>query len=210
MISRMTSSASFSVSVRRSANLAMASLIVAMGGLHLEEIAEKILSCQGQDRFRMELHAFHAEGGMAHAHDLAFGCFGGYLEAGWEACALDNERMIASRVEGIRQLPENRPSIVLDAGRLAVHKALGSHDVASKCHRQRLVAETHAEYRQASSEMLDHLDGDTSFIGGARSRRDDDAVGLQRLDLLHGNLVIPVGTNISPQLSEVLDEVLGE
>jgi hypothetical protein len=158
----------------------------------------------------MELHAFHAEGGVAHAHDLAFDCFGGYLEAGWEACAFDNERMIASRVEGIGQLAENRASIVLDAGRLAMHKALGSHDVASKCHCQRLVAETDTEYWQASGEVLDHLDGDTSFIGGARSRRNDDAVGLQRLDLLHGNLVIPVDTNIFTQLSEVLDEVVGE
>src|SRR6478672_1174868 len=118
--------------------------------------------------------------------------------------------MIASRVEGIRQLPENRPSVVLDAGRLAVHKALGSHNLASKCHSQRLVAETDTEYRQASREMLDHLDGDASFIGGARSRGDDDAVGLQRLDLLHRYLVVPVDPDIFAQLPEVLDEVVGK
>src|SRR6476659_947125 len=147
MISRMTSSASFSVSVRRSANLAMASLIVDMGGLHLEEIAEEIFPRRGQDRFRMELHAFHAQGGMAHAHDLAFGCFGGDLEAGRQTCPLDNQRMIAGRVEGIRQLSENRSSVVLDAGRLTVHKALGPHHLTPKCHRQRLVTETDTEDR---------------------------------------------------------------
>src|SRR5512145_3375428 len=158
MISRMTSSASFSVSGRRSASFAMASLIVAIEMLQLEEIAEEILSRCGQDRFRMELNTFDPERGMTHAHNLAFGGFRRNLKAGRKAAAFNNQRMIAGGVERIWQLAKDRSPIVLNAGCLAVHEAFGSHHMAAERHRQRLVPQTDAENGQPSGEVLDRLD----------------------------------------------------
>jgi hypothetical protein len=136
----------------------MASLIVAIEMLQLEEIAEEILSRRGQDRFRMELDALDPERGMTHTHNFAFGRFGGYFKAGRKAGAFHDQRMIAGGVEGIWQLAKDRASIVLNAGCLAVHEAFGSHHPAAERHRQRLVPQANAENGQPSGEVLNRLD----------------------------------------------------
>ena len=158
----------------------------------------------------MELHAFHAEGLMAHSHDFSFGRFRGDLKAGRKARAIDNERMVSRRVEGIGQLPENRPAVMLYGRRLTVHEAHGSDDFSAKCDGQRLMTKADAQKRQASGEMLHGLDRDTRLVRRARSRRDNDAAGLEGLDLFDRNLIVAIDPYVLPQLAQILNEIVGE
>ena len=78
----------------------------------------------------MELHAFHAEGLMAHSHDFSIGRFRGDLKAGRKARAIDNERLVSRGGEGVGHLPDNRPGVLLEkANRLRPASALIALDL---------------------------------------------------------------------------------
>src|SRR5688500_5761208 len=158
----------------------------------------------------MELHAFHAEGLMAHSHDFSFGRFRGDLKAGRKARAIDYERMVSRRVEGIGQLPENRPAVMLYGRRLTVHEAHRSDDFSAKCDCQRLMTKADAQKRQASGEMLHGLDRDTRLARRARSRRDNDAVGIESLDLIARKFMIETDLYVLNQHVQILHEIVGE
>ena len=58
----------------------MASSSRVESSVELQEIGEQIVAVLGQDRLRMELHAFHRQRPVPHAHDLAIVGPGGDLE----------------------------------------------------------------------------------------------------------------------------------
>src|SRR5688500_19797821 len=102
----------------------------------------------GEYGFRVELHAFHRELAVAHAHDLAVVAPGADLERGWQRRSLDRERMVARRREGVRQPAEYPAPVVADGGGLAVHELLRVHDPAAERLPDRLVPEADAQDRE--------------------------------------------------------------
>src|SRR5512141_707205 len=107
MISDSTSSASLSERSVRSANFAMASLIM-MGAdnpmrLEFQEISEQVFPGLGQNRFRMKLHALDRERPMPQPHNFAFGGLGRNLQTVGKILGIHQQRVIACRLEWIRQ-----------------------------------------------------------------------------------------------------------
>ena len=73
---------------------------------------------------------------------------------------------------------------------LAVHHALRAHDRAAERLADRLVAEAHAENRDLAGEALDQRHRDAGLVRRARPRRDHDALGRERVDLVERDLVV--------------------
>jgi len=93
---------------------------------------------------------------------------------------------------------------------LAVNKLLGWHNGGAKALADALVAEADPENRDFPGQGLDNIDAVTSFIGGAGTRRDDQAIGFQGLDFFGGDLIIAFYTLRHPQLAKILDQIVGE
>src|SRR4029079_15146152 len=76
---------------------------------------------------------------------------------------------------------------------------------------QRLMSEADPQDRRPClRERADRLDRDPGLLRGAGAWRDDQAVGLQPEQLRDGRLVVPDDPDITPQLAQVLDQVVGE
>src|SRR5208337_4953175 len=58
--------------------------------------------------------------------------------------------------------------------------------------------------------MADQFDADAGFLGSAWSRRNDDALGVHRLDLADRHFVVAANLDLGAQFAEVLDEVVSE
>jgi hypothetical protein len=68
----------------------------------------------------------------------------------------------------------------------------------------RLVTEADAEQRDAAGEALDRRHRDARLARRARSRRDDDAVHAERLDLVECDRVVAPHVDLGAQLAQVL------
>ena len=68
--------------------------------------------------------------------------------------------------------------VVLDRRRLAVHDALGAHDLAAECLADGLMAEADAEDRAPSpASSRDELEADAASVRRAGPGRDTDRLG---------------------------------
>src|SRR5262252_367325 len=74
--------------VRCSASCMLIDMVVPL--VRVQEIGEQLVALLGQDRFRVELHAFDEVLAVAHPHDLAVFALGGHLQACRQARALDH------------------------------------------------------------------------------------------------------------------------
>src|SRR6185436_16720614 len=79
------------------------------------------------------------------AHDLSLGRPRAYLEHVGERRALDQERVVARRDERVRELREDRATVVQDGGGLAVHEPFGSDHATPEGLTNRLMAEADPE-----------------------------------------------------------------
>src|SRR6266850_5916454 len=147
---------------------------------------------------------------MAQSHDFPLGSFGGDLKTGRQSLSLHDQRMVACSVKGIGQLMEDRFPVVPDLRRFAMHQPFSSNDITAKCYSQRLMAEADAQKWKTPAKMPDGLDRHARFYRCAGSRRNDDAAGLQRFDLIDRNFVVAEYPNVFTQLPEVLHQVIGE
>ena len=67
--------------------------------------------------------------------------------------------------------PANTPdAVVADERRLAVHDLRRAHDVAAEHLADALVAEAHAEHRDAAGEVRDHVVGDAGVVRACPAR----------------------------------------
>src|SRR5437867_6405696 len=98
----------------------------------------------------------------------------------------------------------------MDGRGLAVHDARRAHDRAAEGGADRLMAEADAEDRQAAGGALDQRHRDAGLARRAGTRRDDDRVGTERLDLVESDGVVAPHVDLGAELAEVLDEVVGE
>jgi hypothetical protein len=120
-----------------------------------EKIGEELLAGFGEHGFGVELDPFDFVAAVAQTHDDAVIGFRGDGEFARKRFALHDERMIARRREGIRQLAENVFAVVLDLTGFAVKKFRGADDLAAKRSANGLVPEAYAEDREFSREALD-------------------------------------------------------
>src|SRR5690349_20563444 len=109
-----------------------------------EKIREHSMTVLRQNRFGVKLHALDVELAMAHAHDFAVLGPRGKFQTGRNARPLDGERMVARRLEWIRQPLKHALRGVLNQRGLAVHNLPRAHDLAAECLADRLMAETDA------------------------------------------------------------------
>ena len=73
-----------------------------------------------------------------------------------------------------------------------------------------LVTEANAQDRNPVGKPVNHVERDTCFVGIARTRRDDDPVGLELGNFIRRNLVVSLHADVGAQLAEILDEVVGK
>src|SRR4051794_14497715 len=98
-----------------------------------------------------------------------------------------------------------------DLRRLAVHDALGSHDLTAIDRPDALVAETNAEYRHAPlSELSYRRVRDTGLLRASRTGRDQHRIGIDGLQLLEPERVVAVHERLRAELTEILHEVVDE
>src|SRR5947209_7381272 len=97
----------------------------------------------------MELHALDLHATVAESHDDAVGRRGRYFEAVRQSLALDYERVIAARGEAILKPLEYGLAVVTDFRGLAVDWRGAAHDAPAEDLPDGLMAEAHAEHRQA-------------------------------------------------------------
>ena len=86
-----------------------------------------------------------------------------------------------------------------------------AHHVSAVDVPDRLMAEAHAEHRDAGrSERRDRLADDPRLLGPARAGRQQHRVGFERERLVDGEGVVAEHDRIGPELTQVLDEVVDE
>ena len=176
----------------------------------LDEILQQLVPVLGEQRLRMELHAFDREAAVAQAHDLAILGLGADLEAGGQRRALDDQRVIAGGDELIFDAGENPRAIMADARSLAVHHLLRAHHLAAERLADGLVAEAHAEDRNAPGQALDGLQRDPRLVRRARAGRQDQVGGRHGFDAFHRQFVIAHHAHFGTELAEVLHQVEGK
>ena len=163
----------------------------------------------------MELHALDVQGLVTQAHDLVDGAVfvlrpGGDLEAVRQGLALDHQRVVTGHGHRHRQAGEHAFVLMENRAGLAVHHLASAHHVAAIGLADALVAQADAKDRQLAGEMQDGFDGHARFGRRARAGRNDDALGLERLDLGDGQLVIANDVDVGTQLAQVLHHVVGK
>src|SRR5437773_11105014 len=140
----------------------------------------------------MELHAFDFVAAVTEAHDDAVVGLGSDCQFARQGFFFDDERVVARRGEGIRQLAENTLAIVMDLAGFAVKEFWSADDFPSKRSANGLMTEAHAKDRKFPGEALDELHGNACLLRRARPRRNYDSFGLAADNSFHGNLVVAV------------------
>ncbi|AKF85125.1 hypothetical protein MFUL124B02_09645 [Myxococcus fulvus 124B02] len=112
--------------------------------------------------------------------------------------------------EGLRESMEHTLVLVLDLGGLPMHGDGSADHLRAEDLPQTLVTEAHAEQGDTSSEGADDLERDARVLGGPGAGGDDDALGLEGLDVAHGDGVVAHHLQLRALRAERLDEVEGE
>src|SRR5204863_5405236 len=110
------------------------------------------------------------------------------LEYVGERLALDDQRVITRGLERVVETGEEPAALVEYRARLAVHEPWRPHHLAAADLAERLVAEADAEDGHVAGERADRVLGDAGVPGLTGSGRDQQAVELHRLQLLHRDL----------------------
>jgi hypothetical protein len=109
---------------------------------------------------------------VTQTHDQIVACRRGDFETRGQRLALDDERMIASGFELLRQPAKERAPVVFDLRRLAVHGHGRAHDAPAENFADSLMPEADAEHGNPPREMLDGRARDARVFRLARPRRD--------------------------------------
>src|ERR1700687_5133235 len=158
----------------------------------------------------MKLHAFDREFLVSEAHDFVFGGARADFQNGRERIGIDDQRMIAHRVERTREASEDRIAIVNHRRSLAMHQARSAHNLAAEHLSDALMAEAAAENRPSAPHLAQYLQRDPRLGRSARSRRDYDCA---RSECAHSgdvDCVVTLHSDIGAELAEILHEVVGK
>ena len=158
----------------------------------------------------MKLNALDLHLPVAQAHDKAVGRGGGDFEAGGQALAFHDQRMVTRGLEGIGQAVENGPAVVTDLAGLAMHQFRRPDNLATESLADGLMAEAHSQDGYTSGQLINHLKTYPCFVGSFRPGRDDNRIGQFLLDFIHSGLIVSDHSHLGAQFSQILDQVVGE
>src|SRR5260221_5048507 len=159
--------------------------------------------------FGMELNAVDRAVGMLQSHDNAVRGLCGDRQAVGPARAIDDEGVIARRLERVGQAGEEPGATMADGAELAMHGLRRANDVAAEDLADRLMAETDAEDRKIAG-AADEVEADAGAVGIARSRRDNDTLRLQGERGLDGHGVVALHHDLGAELAEIVAKVADE
>jgi geranylgeranyl diphosphate synthase type I len=158
----------------------------------------------------VELDALDVELAVAQPHDEPVRGLGGDAQDIGDGRPIDDERVIARRVERDGEPLEHALLAVIDGGRLAVHEHRRTHHVAPVQLTDALVSEADAEDRTQPRERLDGRGGESRVVRRPRSRGDDQTVGRVGKDVRDRVRVVADDLDVSAELRQLLHQVVGE
>src|SRR6186713_3188561 len=91
-----------------------------------------------------------------------------------------------------------------------MHRPLRAYDASSVGLADALMAETHAEDRNASAQLTDDIDRHAGFVRRAGSRRDDDVRWTARQDSADIDRIVAHDLRLVSQLAQIPCEVVDE
>jgi len=121
------------------------------------------------DAFWVELHAMHGIALVLKAHDHAVGNFRGDFERIRQARPLDDQGMITSSGEILRESGEYTLTGVMHFGQLAMHERRGAHDATPIDLADGLMTETDAKDRHLRPGACNQIEADPRAIRSTSS-----------------------------------------
>src|SRR5579883_3266785 len=118
------------------------------GAGEIEKIAQHDAAMLGENALRVELHAVNRRRAMRETHDQAVLGLGGDFEFRRRRFAVDDQRVIARRLERAVDAAKHAASIMRNARQLAMHGQGRADDLGAERLADRLMAETDAEDRR--------------------------------------------------------------
>ena len=164
----------------------------------------------GEYRLGVELDALDGVLAMAHTHDDPVVGLGRDLERGGQGSPLDDQRVVAGGLERIDEPTEHSLPAVADPRGLAVHQTGSPDHLAAEDLPDALVAQTDPEERAPGPEGSDDRLADTGVVGSPRAGRDHYSIGIEPLDTLQIDRVMPMNNRRRTEPPEHLHEVVGE
>ncbi len=164
----------------------------------------------GEDRFGMELDPPERKGAVTESHDFAFGCLCGDFQAVGQTLTAYEQAVVSGRLEGIGKPLKEILGVMKDRGGLPVHQTSCTDNFTTINITHALVTQADSENRHLACKVADHIAADSRFLRGAWPWGDADALRRHRLNLGESDLIITPHQRIGTELSEILDEVVGE
>src|SRR5215469_16563362 len=118
--------------------------------------------------------------------------------------------MIAGRRHGHREPLKDGLVIVHDRTGFTVHEMRGANDPSAESLADRLMSKTNTQQWSLAGKMADQVDAEPSFVWSARPGRDHDSLWPHCFNFFDSNLIVAADPDISPQFSQILDQVVGE
>src|SRR5271163_101991 len=169
-----------------------------------------MLALKRQNRFGMKLHAFDGVLFVSQTHHFVFCRARADFERRRNRRRIDQQRMIAHRVEGTWNSCEDRFAVVNYRRGLAVHQPIRAHDLTAECLADALQAETDAENRNLTRHLAQKGQRDARFGWSARSGRNDYSVGMYRTDAGDVDGVVALDRYVGAEFAEVLHDVVSK
>src|SRR6478609_2479248 len=120
------------------------------------------------DALRMELHTMHRQTRMDQPHHQAVAGLRVDRKLARYACARNDERMIARRLQRSVNAAKHPGALVFDLGYLAVQRGCARH-LAAKSLADGLVAKAHTQDWNRRRSFSDEIEADASFVWRARA-----------------------------------------
>src|SRR5579871_6137498 len=139
-----------------------------------EEICQDLFAMTGQSGLRMELYALDGILFVPYAHHLASVGLRRDVQTLRHGFPTDHERMVARRLEGIRQVAKDPLSTVMDHGSLAMHDAAVADHLAAKRRPDALMSQADAKNGSFARKPTDQWHADSGLIGSTRPRRNQN------------------------------------
>ena len=133
------------------------------------------------------------------AHDHAVFRLGGNLKTIRQARPVDDQGVIAGRVERAWQSLEHTLVRMGDRADLAVHRHRPTGDLATEGLSDRLQPEANAKHGNLPGGALDQLQADAGTVRIARTGRKHNTLRVLRHHLVGADLVIPVNNHLHAQ-----------
>src|SRR5205807_7539160 len=176
----------------------------------VQEAVDEDVARLGVHGLRVKLQPGHGVARVPDGHDRPVLGAGRDAQLGGEPRAGDDERVVARRLERVREAGEQTTPVVADAGRLAVHRTPGAHDAGTVRGADALVPQAYAEDGDRRPEPPHDVRRNPRFARRTGPRGDDDMRRPKSLDLLVRRSVVASYNGLFSQLAHVAGQVVDE